>query len=48
MGNVHADLLETSAAAWFHRDETRQLVMHPTMRQRLHHVLTEPKHVHFD
>jgi hypothetical protein len=41
-------LLETSAAEWFHPDEALCLAMHPTMRERLNHALTEPEHVHFD
>jgi 8-oxo-dGTP pyrophosphatase MutT (NUDIX family) len=47
-GDVHPDLFETSAAGWFHLDETRRLAMHPTMRQRLDHALTDPEHVYFD
>jgi 8-oxo-dGTP pyrophosphatase MutT (NUDIX family) len=46
--DVHPDLVETSAAEWFHPDETSQLAMHPTMRQRLHHAVTDPERVHYD
>jgi ADP-ribose pyrophosphatase YjhB (NUDIX family) len=47
-GDVHPDLLETSAAGWFHPGEASRLAMHPTMRQRLEHALTAPDRVHFD
>ena len=47
-GDAHADEYETSAAAWFDPGEVAGLAMHPTMRQRLEHALTEPDQVHFD
>jgi len=47
-GEAHADDYETSAAAWFDPSEVGGLPMHPTMRQRLEHALTEPDQVHFD
>lgn len=47
-GDVHPDLAETSAAGWFHPHVARELSMHPTMRQRLEHALSEPHHAHFD
>ena len=47
-GEAHADEYETSAAAWFDPSEVAGLPMHPTMRQRLEHALTEPDQVHFD
>jgi len=47
-GEAHADEYETSAAAWFDPNEVGSLPMHPTMRQRLEHALTEPDQVHFD
>jgi 8-oxo-dGTP pyrophosphatase MutT (NUDIX family) len=46
--DVHPDLHETSAAAWFYPEETRRLAMHPTMRQRLEHALSDSDRVHFD
>ena len=39
---------ETSAADWFDEDEARRLAMHPTMRQRLDHALTDSEYVYFD
>jgi len=47
-GEARADEYETSAAAWFDPNEVGGLPMHPTMRQRLEHALTEPDQVHFD
>ena len=47
-GDIQPDLDETTAAAWFHPDEALRLAMHPTMRQRLTHALTEPERVYFD
>jgi len=46
--DIHPDLLETSAAGWFDPREARRLAMHPTMRLRLDHALTEPERVHYD
>ena len=47
-GEVHPDQTETTAAGWFYPHETRGLPMHPTMRQRLEHALSEPHLAHFD
>jgi ADP-ribose pyrophosphatase YjhB (NUDIX family) len=46
--DAHPDLVETSAAKWFRPYETSRLAMHPTMRQRLHHALTDLEHVYLD
>jgi 8-oxo-dGTP pyrophosphatase MutT (NUDIX family) len=46
--NVQPDHDETSAAAWFDPQQATQLAMHPAMRQRLTHALTEPHRAHFD
>jgi 8-oxo-dGTP pyrophosphatase MutT (NUDIX family) len=47
-GEVHPDQSETTAAGWFYPHETRGLPMHPTMRQRLVHALSEPHLAYFD
>jgi ADP-ribose pyrophosphatase YjhB (NUDIX family) len=47
-GDAYPDQHETSAAEWFHPDQTRDLPMHPTMRQRLDDALAEPEQVHYD
>jgi 8-oxo-dGTP pyrophosphatase MutT (NUDIX family) len=47
-GEARPDHDETTAAVWYDADETRRLTMHPTMRLRLEHALTDPERVHFD
>ena len=46
--DARPDQDETSAAAWFDPEQTTQLMMHPTMRQRLIDALAEPRRAHFD
>ena len=45
-GAPRPDHYETSAAAWVDPDQLRHLSIHPSMRIRIEHVLTEPRHVH--
>jgi mutator protein MutT len=47
-GEPRPDHDETIAAEWYDYDETRRLTMHPAMRLRLEHALTDPGRVHFD
>jgi 8-oxo-dGTP pyrophosphatase MutT (NUDIX family) len=46
--DAQPDHRETSAAVWFGPEQTRQLAMHPAMRQRLADALGEPDQAHFD
>ncbi|WP_116043699.1 NUDIX domain-containing protein [Amycolatopsis palatopharyngis] len=47
-GDVRPDQQETTAAAWFDPAGTEHLSMHPAMRQRLVHAVSEPDQVYFD
>jgi ADP-ribose pyrophosphatase YjhB (NUDIX family) len=47
-GDAQPDDQETTAAAWFEPEQAAELSMHPAMRQRLTHALTEPHQAHFD
>lgn len=48
VSDARPDRHETSAAAWFDPEQTRQLAMHPAMRQRLADALGQPDRAHFD